>query len=259
MEEIKNHQQERHSREKAELENTEGGFITASENIENPVNQAPEWWVKVTKISRKSDKRWKKVCWSASTTAICKPKRKSMLYFAAIRSCNNAKKDYDHLVEFINEQPAQKEWRYDARWTATLNKVSVLKVRNKCETKWFPSFRTRISRLPFRERRNQYFRERRRYGKPRNAVGECGRRHSFASNRNGFENNIASIKRNGRESVGKIIQRQSNRKVSEVSSSATNTGGQYLVKINLDKNEFVCIILECLLVVQVFRWKQSSS
>lgn len=52
------------------------------------------------------------------------------------------------------------------------------------------------------------------------------------------ENNIASIKKG---MAVKVLVKSSNSNltgtVSEVSSSATNTGGQYLVKINLDKTD----------------------
>jgi RND family efflux transporter MFP subunit len=52
------------------------------------------------------------------------------------------------------------------------------------------------------------------------------------------ENNIAAIKKG---MAVKVLVKSSNAnltgKVSEVSSSATNTGGQYLVKINLDKTD----------------------
>jgi RND family efflux transporter MFP subunit len=52
------------------------------------------------------------------------------------------------------------------------------------------------------------------------------------------ENDIATIKKGTAVNVlVKSSNKNVNGKVSEVSSSATNTGGQYLVKINLDKTD----------------------
>jgi multidrug efflux pump subunit AcrA (membrane-fusion protein) len=52
------------------------------------------------------------------------------------------------------------------------------------------------------------------------------------------ENDIATIKKGMAVNVlVKSLNKNVNGKVSEVSSSATNTGGQYLVKINLDKTD----------------------
>ena len=52
------------------------------------------------------------------------------------------------------------------------------------------------------------------------------------------ENDIATIKKGMAVNVlVKSSNKNVNGKVSEVSSSATNTGGQYLVKINLDKTD----------------------
>jgi RND family efflux transporter MFP subunit len=223
-------------------ENTEGGFITASGKIEaeNSANLSTRMMGYVTKIHVKVGQKVGagQLLVSINNTDLqAKKAQVDASILQATAGYNNAKKDYDRFVNLFKQQSASQKELDDMTARYEMAKAGLegaKQMRNEVMAQFSYSNIT----APFSGTvTNTFVKEgdMANPGMPLVSVEGATRLQVTAMV---SENNIASIKKG---MAVKVLVKSSNAnltgKVSEVSSSATNTGGQYLVKINLDKTD----------------------
>ena len=223
-------------------ENTEGGFITASGKIEaeNSANLSTRMMGYVTKIHVKVGQKVGagQLLVSINNSDLqAKKAQVDASILQATAGYNNAKKDYDRFVNLYKQQSASQKELDDMTARYEMAKAGLegaKQMRNEVISQFSYSNIT----APFSGTvTNTFVKEgdMANPGMPLVSVEGATRLQVTAMV---SENNIASIKKG---MVVKVLVKSSNTtlngKVSEVSSSATNTGGQYLVKINLDKTD----------------------
>ena len=223
-------------------ENTEGGFITASGKIEaeNSANLSTRMMGYVTKIHVKVGQKVGagQLLVSINNSDLqAKKAQVDASILQATAGYNNAKKDYDRFVNLFKQQSASQKELDDMTARYEMAKAGLegaKQMRNEVISQFSYSNIT----APFSGTvTNTFVKEgdMANPGMPLVSVEGATRLQVTAMV---SENNIAAIKK--RMAV-KVLVKSSNAnlkgKVSEVSSSATNTGGQYLVKVNLDKTD----------------------
>jgi RND family efflux transporter MFP subunit len=223
-------------------ENTEGGFITASGKIEaeNSANLSTRMMGYVTKIHVKVGQKVGagQLLVSINNSDLqAKKAQVDASILQATAGYNNAKKDYDRFVNLFKQQSASQKELDDMTARYEMAKAGLegaKQMRNEVISQFSYSNIT----APFSGTvTNTFVKEgdMANPGMPLVSVEGATRLQVTAMV---SENNISSIKKG---MAVKVLVKSSNTnltgKVSEVSSSATNTGGQYLVKINLDKTD----------------------
>jgi RND family efflux transporter MFP subunit len=223
-------------------ENTEGGFITASGKIEaeNSANLSTRMMGYVTKIHVKVGQKVGagQLLVSINNSDLqAKKAQVDASILQATAGYNNAKKDYDRFVNLFKQQSASQKELDDMTARYEMAKAGLegaKQMRNEVISQFSYSNIT----APFSGTvTNTFVKEgdMANPGMPLVSVEGATRLQVTAMV---SENNIAAIKKG---MAVKVLVKSSNAnltgKVSEVSSSATNTGGQYLVKINLDKTD----------------------
>jgi len=223
-------------------ENAEGGFITASGKIEaeNSANLSTRMMGYVTKIHVKVGQKVGagQLLVSINNTDLqAKKAQVDASILQATAGYNNAKKDYDRFVNLYKQQSASQKELDDMTARYEMAKAGLegaKQMRNEVMAQFSYSNIT----APFSGTvTNTFVKEgdMANPGMPLVSVEGASRLQVTAMV---SENDIASIKKG---MAVKVLVKSSNEtlngKVSEVSSSATNTGGQYLVKINLDKTD----------------------
>jgi len=223
-------------------ENTEGGFITASGKIEaeNSANLSTRMMGYVTKIHVKVGQKVGagQLLVSINNSDLqAKKAQVDASILQATAGYNNAKKDYDRFVNLFKQQSASQKELDDMTARYEMAKAGLegaKQMRNEVISQFSYSNIT----APFSGTvTNTFVKEgdMANPGMPLVSIEGATRLQVTAMV---SENNIASIKKG---MAVKVLVKSSNTnltgKVSEVSSSATNTGGQYLVKINLDKTD----------------------
>jgi RND family efflux transporter MFP subunit len=223
-------------------ENTEGGFITASGKIEaeNSANLSTRMMGYVTKIHVKVGQKvgaGQLLVSINNTDLLAKKAQVDASILQATAGYNNAKKDYDRFVNLFKQQSASQKELDDMTARYEMAKAGLegaKQMRNEVISQFSYSNIT----APFSGTvTNTFVKEgdMANPGMPLVSIEGATRLQVTAMV---SENNIASIKKG---MAVKVLVKSSNKtlkgKVSEVSGSATNTGGQYLVKINLDKTD----------------------
>ncbi len=221
-------------------ENTNGGFITASGKIEaeNSANLSTRMMGYVTTIHVKVGQKVGagQLLVSINNSDLqAKKAQVDASILQATAGYNNAKKDYDRFVILFKQQSASQKELDDMTARYEMAKAGLegaKQMRNEVISQFSYSNIT----APFSGTvTNTFVKEgdMANPGMPLVSVEGATRLQVTAMV---SENNIAAIKKG---MAVKVLVKSSNAnltgKVSEVSVSATNTGGQYLVKINLDK------------------------
>ena len=223
-------------------ENTEGGFITASGKIEaeNSANLSTRMMGYVTKLHVKVGQKvgaGQLLVNINNSDLQAKKAQVDASILQATAGYNNAKKDYDRFVNLYKQQSASQKELDDMTARYEMAKAGLegaKQMRNEVISQFSYSNIT----APFSGTvTNTFVKEgdMANPGMPLVSVEGATRLQVTAMV---SENNIAAIKKG---MAVKVLVKSSNAnltgKVSEVSVSATNTGGQYLVKINLDKTD----------------------
>jgi RND family efflux transporter MFP subunit len=223
-------------------ENTEGGFISASGKIEaeNSANLSTRMMGYVTKIHVKVGQKVGagQLLVSINNTDLqAKKAQVDASILQATAGYNNAKKDYDRFVNLYKQQSASQKELDDMTARYEMAKAGLegaKQMRNEVMAQFSYSNIT----APFSGTvTNTFVKEgdMANPGMPLVSVEGASRLQVTAMV---SENDIASIKKG---MPVKVLVKSSNTtlngRVSEVSLSATNTGGQYLVKVNLDKTD----------------------
>jgi RND family efflux transporter MFP subunit len=223
-------------------ENDNSPFVTASGKIEaeNSANLSTRMMGYVTKIHVKVGQKVGagQLLVSINNTDLqAKKAQVDASILQATAGYNNAKKDYDRFVNLYKQQSASQKELDDITARYEMAKAGLegaKQMRNEVMAQFSYSNIT----APFSGTvTNTFIKEgdMANPGMPLVSVEGVSRLQVTAMV---SENDIASIKKG---MPVKVLVKSSNAnltgKVSEVSLSATNTGGQYLVKINLDKTD----------------------
>jgi RND family efflux transporter MFP subunit len=223
-------------------ENANGAFITASGKIEaeNSANLSTRMMGYVTKIHVKVGQKVGagQLLVSINNSDLqAKKAQVDASILQATAGYNNAKKDYDRFVNLFKQQSASQKELDDMTARYEMAKAGLegaKQMRNEVMAQFSYSNIT----APFSGTvTNTFVKEgdMANPGMPLVSVEGASRLQVTAMV---SENDINAIKKG---MAVKVLVKSSNEtlsgKVSEVSLSATNTGGQYLVKINLDKTD----------------------
>jgi RND family efflux transporter MFP subunit len=223
-------------------ENTEGGFITASGKIEaeNSANLSTRMMGYVTKIHVKVGQKVGagQLLVSINNTDLqAKKAQVDASILQATAGYNNAKKDYDRFVNLFKQQSASQKELDDITARYEMAKAGLegaKQMRNEVMAQFSYSNIT----APFSGTVTNTFVKEGDMANPGMPLVSLEGTSRLQVTAMVSENDIASIKK---KMVVKVLVKSSNAKltgkVSEVSLSATNTGGQYLVKVNLDKTD----------------------
>jgi RND family efflux transporter MFP subunit len=222
--------------------NADGGFITASGKIEaeNSANLSTRIMGYVTKIHVKVGQKVGagQLLVSINNSDLqAKKAQVDASILQATAGYNNAKKDYDRFVNLFKQQSASQKELDDMTARYEMAKAG-LEGAKQMRNEVIAQFSYSNITAPFSGTvTNTFVKEgdMANPGMPLVSVEGASRLQVTAMV---SENDINAIKKG--MSV-KVLVKSSNAnltgKVSEVSLSATNTGGQYLVKINLDKTD----------------------
>jgi RND family efflux transporter MFP subunit len=223
-------------------ENANGSFITASGKIEaeNSANLSTRMMGYVTKIHVKVGQKvgaGQLLVSIKNSDLQAKKAQVDASILQATAGYNNAKKDYDRFVNLFKQQSASQKELDDMTARYEMAKAGLegaKQMRNEVMAQFSYSNIT----APFSGTvTNTFVKEgdMANPGMPLVSVEGASRLQVTAMV---SESDIASIKKG---MAVKVLVKSSNDmltgKVSEVSLSATNTGGQYLVKVNLDKTD----------------------
>lgn len=223
-------------------ENSDGGFITASGKIEaeNSANLSTRMMGYVTKIHVKVGQKvgaGQLLVSINNSDLLAKKAQVDASILQATAGYNNAKKDYDRFVNLFKQQSASQKELDDMTARYEMAKAGLegaKQMRNEVMAQFSYSNIT----APFSGTvTNTFVKEgdMANPGMPLVSVEGASRLQVTAMV---SENDINAIKKG---MTVKVLVKSSNAnltgKVSEVSLSATNTGGQYLVKVNLDKTD----------------------
>ncbi|TRX29613.1 efflux RND transporter periplasmic adaptor subunit [Flavobacterium franklandianum] len=223
-------------------ENTEGGFITASGKIEaeESANLSTRMMGYVTKIHVKVGQKVGagQLLVSINNSDLqAKKAQVDASILQATAGYNNAKKDYDRFVNLYKQQSASQKELDDITARYEMAKAG-LEGTKQMRNEVLAQFSYSNITAPFSGIvTNTFVKEgdMANPGMPLVSVEGASRLQVTAMV---SENDISSIKKG---MPVKVLVKSSNTtlngKVSEVSLSATNTGGQYLVKVNLDKTD----------------------
>lgn len=223
-------------------ENNNSPFVTASGKIEaeNSANLSTRMMGYVTKIHVKVGQKVEAGQLLASINNSDLQAKKAQVDASILQATagyNNAKKDYDRFVALFKQQSASQKELDDMTARYEMAKAG-LEAAKQMRNEVISQFSYSNITAPFSGTvTNTFVKEgdMANPGMPLVSVEGATRLQVTAMV---SENDIASIK-NGMP-VKVLVKSSNDRltgKVSEVSSSATNTGGQYLVKINLDKTD----------------------
>lgn len=223
-------------------ENDNSPFVTASGKIEaeNSANLSTRMMGYVTKIHVKVGQKVGagQLLVSINNSDLqAKKAQVDASILQATAGYNNAKKDYDRFVNLYKQQSASQKELDDMTARYEMAKAG-LEGAKQMRNEVIAQFSYSNITAPFSGTvTNTFVKEgdMANPGMPLVSVEGATRLQVTAMV---SENDIASIKKG---MPVKVLVKSSNAnltgKVSEVSSSATNTGGQYLVKINLDKTD----------------------
>lgn len=223
-------------------ENSNSPFVTASGKIEaeNSANLSTRMMGYVTKMHVQVGQKVRagQLLVSINNSDLqAKKAQVDASILQATAGYNNAKKDYDRFVNLFKQQSASQKELDDMTARYEMAKAG-LEGAKQMLNEVLAQFSYSNITAPFSGTvTNTFVKEgdMANPGMPLVSVEGATRLQVTAMV---SENNIASIKKG---MAVKVLVKSSNTnltgKVSEVSSSATNTGGQYLVKINLDKTD----------------------
>ena len=223
-------------------ENADGGFITASGKIEaeNSANLSTRMMGYVTKIQVKVGQKVGagQLLVSINNSDLqAKKAQVDASILQATAGYNNAKKDYDRFVNLFKQQSASQKELDDMTARYEMAKAG-LEGAKQMRNEVLAQFSYSNITAPFSGTvTNTFVKEgdMANPGMPLVSIEGASRLQVTAMV---SENDINAIKKG---MAVKVLVKSSNEtltgKVSEVSSSATNTGGQYLVKVNLDKTD----------------------
>ena len=223
-------------------ENNNSSFVTASGKIEaeNSANLSTRMMGYVTKIHVKVGQKVGagQLLVSINNTDLqAKKAQVDASILQATAGYNNAKKDYDRFVNLFKQQSASQKELDDMTARYEMAKAGLegaKQMRNEVMAQFSYSNIT----APFSGTVTNTFVKEGDMANPGMPLVSLEGASRLQVTAMVPENDIASIKKG--MSV-KVLVKSSNAnltgKVSEVSVSATNTGGQYLVKINLDKTD----------------------
>ena len=223
-------------------ENADGGFITASGKIEaeNSANLSTRMMGYVTKIHVKVGQKvgTGQLLVSINNTDLqAKKAQVDASILQATAGYNNAKKDYDRFVNLFKQQSASQKELDDMTARYEMAKAGLegaKQMRNEVMAQFSYSNIT----APFSGTVTNTFVKEGDMANPGMPLVSMEGASRLQVTAMVSESDINSIKKG---MVVKVLVKSSNEtltgKVSEVSSSATNTGGQYLVKVNLDKTD----------------------
>lgn len=223
-------------------ENNNGSFITASGKIEaeNSANLSTRMMGYVTKIHVKVGQKVGvgQLLVSINNSDLqAKKAQVDASILQATAGYNNAKKDYDRFVNLFKQQSASQKELDDMTARYEMAKAG-LEGAKQMRNEVLAQFSYSNITAPFSATvTNTFVKEgdMANPGMPLVSVEGATRLQVTAMV---SENDINSIKKG---MAVKVLVKSSNDnltgKVSEVSGSATNTGGQYLVKINLDRTD----------------------
>ncbi|MBA4275844.1 efflux RND transporter periplasmic adaptor subunit [Flavobacterium sp.] len=223
-------------------ENNNSPFVTASGKIEaeNSANLSTRMMGYVTKIHVKVGQKvgaGQLLVSINNSDLLAKKAQVDASILQATAGYNNAKKDYDRFVNLFKQQSASQKELDDMTARYEMAKAG-LEGAKQMRNEVLAQFSYSNITAPFSGTvTNTFVKEgdMANPGMPLVSVEGASRLQVTAMV---SENDIASIKKG---MTVKVLVKSSNvtlnGKVSEVSLSATNTGGQYLVKVNLDKTD----------------------
>ena len=223
-------------------ENNNSPFVTASGKIEaeNSANLSTRMMGFVTKIHVQVGQKVNagQLLVSINNSDLqAKKAQVDASILQATAGYNNAKKDYDRFVNLFKQQSASQKELDDMTARYEMAKAG-LEGAKQMRNEVIAQFSYSNITAPFSGVvTNTFVKEgdMANPGMPLVSVEGASRLQVTAMV---SENDIATIKKGMAVNVlVKSSNKNVNGKVSEVSSSATNTGGQYLVKINLDKTD----------------------
>ena len=223
-------------------ENNNSPFVTASGKIEaeNSANLSTRMMGYVTKVHVKVGQKVGagQLLVSINNTDLqAKKAQVDASILQATAGYNNAKKDYDRFVNLFKQQSASQKELDDMTARYEMAKAGLegaKQMRNEVMAQFSYSNIT----APFSGTVTNTFVKEGDMANPGMPLVSVEGASRLQVTTMVSENDIASIKKG---MAVKVLVKSSNTtingKVSEVSMSATNTGGQYLVKINLDKTD----------------------
>lgn len=223
-------------------ENDKGAFITASGKIEaeNSANLSTRMMGYVTKVHVKVGQKVGagQLLVSINNTDLqAKKAQVDASILQATAGYNNAKKDYDRFVALFKQQSASQKELDDMTSRYEMAKAG-LEGAKQMRNEVLAQFSYSNITAPFSGTVTNTFVKEGDMANPGMPLVSVEGVSKLEVTAMVSENDINSIKKG---MPVKVLVKSSNDmltgKVSEVSASATNTGGQYLVKINLDKTD----------------------
>jgi len=223
-------------------ENDNGAFITASGKIEaeNSANLSTRMMGYVTKVHVKVGQKvgaGQLLVSINNTDLLAKKAQVDASILQATAGYNNAKKDYDRFVALFKQQSASQKELDDMTARYEMAKAGLegaKQMRNEVMAQFSYSNIT----APFSGTVSNTFVKEGDMANPGMPLVSVEGVSKLEVTAMVSENDINLIKKGMPVKVlVKSINESITGKVSEVSVSATNTGGQYLVKINLDKTD----------------------
>ncbi len=223
-------------------ETQEGTYVSASGKIEaeNSANLSTRMMGYVTKLSVKVGQKVRKGQLLVSVNNTDLQAKKAQVEASIIQAqaaYNNAKKDYDRFVNLFAQQSASQKELDDmtARYEMAKAGLEAAKqMRNEVNAQFAYANIT----APFDGVVTNTFIKEGDMANPGMPLVSVEGAKKLQVTAMVSESDIASIKEGMKVNVlVKSLDQQLTGKVSEVSLSAKNTGGQYLVKIDLDKTE----------------------
>ncbi len=223
-------------------ENNNSPFVTASGKIEaeNSANLSTRMMGYVTKVHVKVGQKVGagQLLVSINNSDLqAKKAQVDASILQATAGYNNAKKDYDRFVNLFKQQSASQKELDDMTARYEMAKAGLegaKQMRNEVMAQFSYSNIT----APFSGTVTNTFVKEGDMANPGMPLVSVEGASKLQVTAMVSENDIASIKKG---MAVKVLVKSSNKmltgKVSEVSVSATNTGGQYLVKVNLDKTD----------------------
>jgi RND family efflux transporter MFP subunit len=223
-------------------ENANGGFITASGKIEaeNSANLSTRMMGYVTKIHVKVGQKVGagQLLVSINNSDLqAKKAQVDASILQATAGYNNAKKDYDRFVNLFKQQSASQKELDDMTARYEMAKAG-LEGAKQMRNEVIAQFSYSNITAPFSGTVTNTFVKEGDMANPGMPLVSVEGASRLQVTTMVSENDINAIKKG---MAVKVLVKSSNEtlsgRVSEVSLSATNTGGQYLVKINLDKTD----------------------
>ncbi|MCO5234208.1 MAG: efflux RND transporter periplasmic adaptor subunit [Chitinophagales bacterium] len=237
-------------------------YVTASGKIEaeNSVNISTRMMGYITSFNVKIGQKVKQgqlLATINSTDLLAKKAQVEASINQATTAYNSAKRDYDRYVILFNQKSATQKELDDITTHLEMTKAS-MEVAKQMRNEVMAQFAYTNITAPLSGVVTGTFAKAGDMANPGMPLMSIENDSKLQAVLMVSESDIANIRQGISVNVNvKSLNKTVNGKVVEVSTSAKNTGGQYIVKVNLDKNDFS--ILSGMFVNAIFQVEKSNS